>query len=596
MEISNLFELFEFQLQQYSGEILLHNKGDEIGTQASIPECIAKRDLISQFLLSEGYQKGDKIGILSYRGSIEWFLADMAIQQLDMIPVPIHSNYTLDEMNYVFKDAAIQFCFVSSVSLVSKFQQLAVSPEYLILKETDHEKSITKIFEVALKDTTRMQINEARSAISNDDVCTIIYTSGSTGNPKGVMLTHNNILSNIKSTTALLPIKHGDVAISFLPMSHIFERMVCYAYFYLGVHVYFLSNNQKVVATIKKIRPHYFTVVPKVLENIYDLILDSETKNLVKFKLIEWAYKVGEQYGKDIPKSFLYNFQLWFVKRFIFRPWRKAMGGRIKVIMVGAAALEPKIGRLFSAAGMQVREGYGMTETSPVIAFNRWEKGGFKFGTVGKAVPDVEIKIEESEDELLGQRSIGEILVKGPNVMAGYYNQKELSKSVFDNGWFKTGDMGRFTEDGFLVIEDRKKNYFKTSGGRYVAPQPIEQKLLQSVYIKQAMIIGFKRPAVAALIIPDVVKLKTWCAINDIHWTSITYMIHHLKVLEFYNKILNELNSTSKKHEKVLLIRLIEEEWTIENEMLTPTLKLKRLKIKEKYKKQIDDMYESKLH
>ena len=596
MDITYIFELFEFQLKQYAGEYLLHNKGDEIGTKASIKECIVKRDLISQFLLSQGFKKEDKIGILSYRGSIEWFLADMAIQQLGMIPVPIHSNYTLDEMNYVFKDAAIQFCFISSSSLISKFQQLKDPPAFLILNEVDHERSISSIFTETLNPETKLRIKAARFSISNNDLCTIIYTSGSTGNPKGVMLTHKNILSNIKSTTALLPIKHGEIAISFLPMSHIFERMVSYAYFYLGVQVYFMANNQKIVASIKTIRPHYFTVVPKVLENIYDLILDSETKNLIKFKLIEWAYKVGEQYGKDIPKSFLYNFQLWFVKRFVFKPWKKAMGGRIKVIMVGAAALEPKIGRLFSAAGMQVREGYGMTETSPVIAFNRWEKGGFRFGTVGKAVPDVAIKIAESEDEFLRKQSIGEILVKGPNVMAGYYKQEELSKSVFEEGWFKTGDMGRLTKDGFLIIEDRKKNYFKTSSGRYVAPQPIEQKLLQSAYIKQAMVIGFKRPVVAALIIPNLVKLKTWCALNDIHWTSPAYMIHHLKVLEFYNEILVEINSTSKKHEKVVLIRLMEDEWTIENELLTPTMKLKRLKIKEKYKKQIEDMYESKLH
>lgn len=410
-----------------------------------------------------------------------------------------------------------------------------------------------------------------------------------------MMLSHKNILSNVKSTTALLPIKEGEIAVSFLPMSHIFERMVSYAYLYSGVEVYFMANNQSIVDSIKTIRPHYFTVVPKILENIYDLILDSETKNLIKYKLIQWAYKVGEQFGKDIPKSPLYKFQLWFVKRFIFRPWRKAMGGRIKAILVGAAALEPKIGRLFSAAGMPVREGYGMTETAPVISFNRLERGGFKFGTVGKAVPDVEIKIATSEVDSLKTQGIGEIMVKGPNVMLGYYNQEELSKSVFEDGWLKTGDMGRITKEGFLVIEDRKKNYFKTSSGRYVAPQPIEKKLLKSDYIKQAMVIGFKKPHVAALIVPDVSKLKTWCAQNKIHWTSIEYMIHNLKVIQFYNELIQELNATNKKHEKIELIRLMKEEWTMDNDLLTTTLKLKRLKIKDKYEKEIDDMYESKL-
>ena len=598
MEIQRIFELFDTLHEQDPQRGILFNHQAEKKTAFNAAECVKKRDQISAYLLNNfSLESASHIGILSYRGSAEWLISDLAIQQIGMIPVPIHSNYTEEEMRFVFHHASIDICFVSNLSLYEKIHSFQLEREvhFVLLEENSSSNSISSCFQKELDSNDIKRIQQEREKIQSSDLCTIIYTSGSSGDPKGVMLSHQNIISNIQSTISLLPIKENQIAVSFLPMSHIFERMVSYSYLSLGLQLHFISNSDKILSTVKEIRPHYFTVVPRILENIYDSILDQENSHLFKQKLLEWAFKVGERYGKDIKKSILYSFQLLLVKQLVFKPWRKIMGGRVKGIMVGAAALEAKIGRLFSAAGMPVREGYGMTETSPVISFNRFERRKNKFGTVGLPVSNVEVKIAKNNQEEL-ENNVGEIWVKGPNIMMGYYKNETLTQQSFSkDGWFKTGDMGSLDTQGFLKIHDRQKNYFKTSSGRFVAPVPIEQKLKSLAYVDQVLVLGFKRPSVGALIVPDLVKLKKWAEKENIHWTAPKYMLINLKVEEFYQQLIQEINTSLKKHEKIEVFRLMEEAWTLENGLLTPSLKLKRLKIKELHQKTIDNMYESKL-
>ncbi|NJK84082.1 MAG: AMP-binding protein [Saprospiraceae bacterium] len=349
-----------------------------------------------------------------------------------------------------------------------------------------------------------LDIQSLKAAIHEDDLATIVYTSGTTGEPKGVMLSHKNIVSNIKATIALVPINCDKITISFLPLSHIFERMVTYTYLATGASLYYIQHIETLLDDLQRIRPHYFTVVPRLVERAYDTILErATTLSPLRKKILFWSIKVGKQYPER-RLNFGYWCKLQLATVLVFNRWRAMAGWRVEGIIVGAASLAPELGRLFTAAGFNLREGYGLTETSPVIAFNRFEPGGYRFGTVGIAVPSVEIKIDGEEE--------GEILVKGPNVMLGYYNKPDDTQAVLlPEGWLRTGDVGKIVHRHFLQITDRKKDIFKTSSGKYVAPQPIEALLKTSPYIAQSMIVGFQRPYITALIVPHFTLLKQWC-------------------------------------------------------------------------------------
>ncbi|HEB62092.1 MAG TPA: long-chain fatty acid--CoA ligase, partial [Bacteroidetes bacterium] len=432
------------------------------------------------------------------------------------------------------------------------------------------------------------EIEKIKSSIREDDLVSIIYTSGTTGHPKGVMLSHKNIVSNIKSIIPLIPINHEKKALSFLPISHIFERMINYTYMATGASVHYAEKTDKIVENLNEIKAHYFATVPKLLEQMYDSILDTAAqKGVLQKRIISWAINLAMNYQEYKKRSVFEWIQHRVADILVYRKWRNLLGGNVEGIIVGAAALRPELGRLFSAAGIHTREGYGLTETSPVLSVNRFEPGGFRFGTVGIAVPGVEIKIENQNEE--GE---GEIVVRGPNIMMGYYLLPEETKKVLDqDAWFNTGDIGKIVHKHFLQITDRKKDIFKTSSGKYIAPQVLENKLRTSHYILQSMIIGFNRPFVTALIVPNFAALKIWCKTNGVHWTAPQFMVINPKVMELMTKIIEEINQDLTHHKKIKNFHLLHEEWSVETQEFTPTQKIKRAYLLKKFEKEIKAMY-----
>lgn len=591
MDFRRLFDILPYQLSRYPQKITLAHQEDGKWLRFSTAECIEQINHVSAGLIDIGLNKGNKVGLLFESGSAYFNMLDFAMLQLGIIGVPIHSNILPNELVYILKDAEITVCITSSKELYKKLDQLKVQVV-----------SLSKIFCLeplenvpGWDDLLRFPTNKhktilytMKTAIHEDDIATIIYTSGSTGTPKGVMLSHKNIVSNIKATIALVPINCDKRAVSFLPLSHIFERMVLYTYLVAGASVFYVNRREQVLDVLKDVKPHYFTSVPKLLERMYDGILDrGETMGPLRRSILKWAIKLGERYKGKKKISFLYNFKLSVASLLVYRTWRKALGGRVEGVVVGAAALQPKLGRLFSAAGIEIREGYGLTETSPVIAFNRFEPGGVRFGTVGIPIPGIRLKINEPDE-----KGEGEILVQGPGVMQGYWNAPEETEKVMtEDGWFRTGDIGSIVHKRFLKITDRKKDIFKTSSGKYVAPQVLENRLNSSTFIEQCCIVGFNKPFVSALILPDFNRLKHWCEMNNVHWTAPQYMAINPKVLHFMEQQIHALTADFSTVEKVKKFTLLHEVWSVENGELTPTLKLKRPFVLKKYREVIEEMY-----
>ncbi|HNL39462.1 MAG TPA: AMP-binding protein, partial [Saprospiraceae bacterium] len=436
------------------------------------------------------------------------------------------------------------------------------------------------------------KISALRDAIDPGKLATIIYTSGSTGFPKGVMLSHANIVSNVKAVLAIVPVHPGSQVLSFLPISHIFERMVTLVYVAAGASIWFAGASDDLPATFKAVRPQFFTAVPRILERAFDTLLDQRNKlGLFGKKVFDWAVALGERFpvaGRLNMMPLSYRLQLLVANWLVFRHWRDALGGRVEAIAVGAAALQPRLARLFSAAGIDVREGYGLTETSPVVSFNRFEPGGVQLGTVGIPAPGVEVRIMGANES-----GVGEIEVRGPNVMMGYWNLPEDTAERFTaDGWFKTGDLGQIVHKRFLQITGRLSEVFKTSGGKFVAPAFVEQQLLTSPYIDQCAVFGANQPYVAALILPDFVKLEAWCHANKVHWTAPAYMIHNPKVEKLFRREIDRINEEALAAvEKVRAFRLLSDSWTTESGVLTTTLKPRRGALWERYSVEIEEMY-----
>lgn len=590
MHIRKLFDILPFQLDRYPQTQSLVGKLGNEWISYSTSKSIEWLNQISAGLLNMGVQKGENIAIFSRFGSPEWTALDFGIQQIGGVVVPIHASNNAEELQYILEDANIRFCFVDGEILIQKILPiLESSPVQKIFSLQDNTvipsfKTIYQNIKIDYSET----IENIKSQITDDEVATIIYTSGTTGKPKGVMLSHKNLVSNIQSIIPLVPIHFEHRAISFLPMSHIFERMVTYAYMVMGVSVYFVHHLEDISNDLKTIQPHYFTCVPRFLEKVYEQILQESTqRGKVAQKLLSWAINIGEQYRGKNKGSFVYKTQLRIADLLIFRLWRKALGGQVEGIVVGAAATNVQLGQLFSAAGIRIREGYGLTETSPVVAFNRFEPGGMRFGTVGMPVPGVEIKIHEPNES--GE---GEIWVKGANVMKGYYKLPEQTAAVINlEGWFKTGDVGKIVYKKFLQITDRKKDIFKTSYGKYIAPSELESKLKSSNLIEQCMIIGFRRPYVVALIVPNMWYLKQWCLENNVHWTAPQFMVINQKVEAHFETIIEGINQQLANHKKIKNYHLLHEEWTAENGLLTHTLKTKRAVVEQQYVKEINKLY-----
>jgi long-chain acyl-CoA synthetase len=504
---------------------------------------------------------------------------------------PIYPTISLNELEYVMNEAAVKLIFVSDKDQYDRVNSIREKiPTVKAVFTFDYIQASLHWKEILSKatDSDLQKLKEIRDSIRHEDLCTIIYTSGTTGVPKGVMLSHKNILSNVFAVQEIFkPIifEKESRALSFLPLNHIFERVVSYEYMFFGCSIYFAESLDKIGDNLKEVKPTNFATVPRLLEKVYDRIMaKGHELTGIKKKLFFWAVEIGNQYEVNKNKGWWYNTQLALANKLIFSKWREGLGGNVRAIVTGAAACQVRLLRVFTAAGIPILEGYGLTETSPVISVNRYEEANRRFGTVGPVIQGVEVKLAED----------GEILCKGDNVMMGYYKQPQLTSEVIsEGGWFHTGDIGIWVENRFLKITDRKKEIFKTSGGKYVAPQPIENKMKESPFIEQMMVVGAERKFTGALIVPNLPNLTEWCQKNNIAKDGVTrhQLLNDPKVIELYKGIVEEYNQQFNHVEQVKKFELLDSEWTIDGGELTPTLKLKRKVIMEKYKQAVERIY-----
>lgn len=591
MDFTRLFDILDYQQQRYPQAIALAGREACAWRTWSTAALLSERDKLSAGLLARGFQKGERLGILTHCGSPRWAIADAAMLQLGLVPVPVHNTARPDEIAHIARDAGLRAFFVSNDAMLDKLRQAGVAPEHIFSFEPLEGATAWDALCQQPDETTLSRIRTLRDQISDQDLATLLYTSGTTGAPKGVMLTHANIVSNVKSVLAIVPVGPAVTTVSFLPLSHIFERMVTYVYQAAGTPVWYVETLEQLPETLREVRPHFFTAVPRVLERSYERLRERRNQaGFVKKKIIDWALALGERYpfaGKyAMPLG--YRLRLWVADLLVFRHWRRAMGGRVRGIAVGAAALQPRLGRMFSAVGIDIREGYGLTETSPVVSFNRFEPGGVHFGTVGIPAPGVEVRIAGA-----GEEGEGEIEVRGPNVMSGYWNLPEETAARFTaDGWLKTGDIGRFEYKRFLRITGRESEIFKTSSGKFVAPAFVEQQLLRSPFIDQCMAVGLNQPFVGALIVPNFAQVEAWCQENNVHWTAPPYMIINPKVEKLFRQEIDRINAEYLGPvELVKAFHLLADAWTPENGLLTPTLKLRRRVLQDKFDGAIAGMF-----
>ncbi|MCX2741379.1 AMP-dependent synthetase/ligase [Pontibacter anaerobius] len=585
MNLTRTFDLLPHQMQSYPKPDCLAAKVNGNWQKYTTSDVQEYANKVSLGLLQLGIRKEDKVAIISFNRP-EWVLVDFGIQQIGAISVPMYPTITEEDYRYIFNDAEVKAIFVADATLYNKVaaatEGMEGIKEIYTFDEIHGAKNWKEVLEMGEKENAE-QLEPLKAAVKPDDILTIIYTSGTTGNPKGVMLTHNNLMSNVQGTVPYVPVDHNHRALSFLPLCHVFERMLLYLYFRIGVSIYYAESIEKVADNLKEVKPHLFTTVPRLLEKVYDKIVATGMELTgVKRKLFFWALELGLKYDPQVDHGWWYNKQLELANKIIFSKWREALGGNVRVIVSGGAALQPRLARVFWSANIRVMEGYGLTETSPVISVNRYEPENNMIGTVGMAIDGVEIKIAED----------GEILTRGPHVMKGYYKKPDLTAEVIDqDNWFHTGDIGEMIQGKYLKITDRKKEMFKTSGGKYVAPQPIENKLKESVVIEQVMIVGDGRKYASALIVPSFLGLQDWAVHKGIKYTSDEEMIKHPEVIDKFKREVDKANEGLAQYETVKKFTLIPTLWTVESGELTPTLKVKRKAITTNYHDVIESMY-----
>ena len=556
-------------------------------------------------LLNLGLKKGDKIALISYKNRPEWTITDLAAQQLGIITVPVYPTISPAEYEYIFNDAAVRFAFVGTGDLYDKVSKAKSKIKTLEEIYTFDQQEGRKYYGDLMASERIDEVEKIAASIQPDDIITFIYTSGTTGNPKGVVLTHNNLVHIIKNTKDLMPTDPGNQVLSFLPMCHIFERTVSYSYMLKSAQVYFTGTDNLggPEGDLQDVKPYFFTTVPRLLEKVYEKIYNTGlTLTGLKKKLFFWALSLTDDYEYDKKYTGFGKIKRNIADKLIFSKWRAALGGNVKGIVTGAAPCPVKIMKVFSAAGVPIREGYGLTETSPTLTVNTYEPGGALAGTVGRTIEGVDIMIDQSEGEY--RNGEGEILARGPNIMQGYYNKPEKNAEVFKEidgeTWFKTGDVGKMVKGpgghDFLKITDRKKELLKTSGGKYVAPAPIENKFKEDFLIEHMMVVGEKRKFVSAVIIPAEEALKDWCDENDITWSGLKEICKNEKVIQKYQEIIDHFNPLFSHIEQIKKFILLPTTWDAVKEdgskaELTPTMKLKRRVVREKYGKFIDEMY-----
>ena len=579
-----LFDCLDLQLEKggVEGALVAKEKGQ--WRKYSTKEVKDIVDRLSAGLLALGIGSGDmsvegrdKIAILS-KNRPEWVFLDLAVQQIGAVLVPIYPTAHANDIQFIMNDAGVKLVFFNDGELVEKVREVVPNvPSVRAIISFEKMDGIRHWAELLTLGTQEhfLQIEAASKKINTEDLFTIIYTSGTTGSPKGVMLSHHNVLSNVMSTLPDFPLALNTRVISFLPLNHIFERMVTYIFLFAGASIHYAESLDTLGENFKEVKPEMFTTVPRLLEKVYEKIMArGNAQTGVKKKLFYWALGLGEKYDIQQKGSATYRMQLSLARKIVFKKWREALGDEVKCIVTGAAACPVKLIRIFSAAGIPILEGYGQTESSPVISVNQLDESNWMISTVGPVIKGVEVKIAED----------GEVLCKGPNVMMGYYKRPDLTAETVIDGWLHTGDIGTLVNNKFLKITDRKKEIFKTSGGKYVAPQPIENKLAESPFIEQVMIVGAGEKFTGALIVPSQTALANWCREKGITVNgSEESLLHHPQVQHHYKEIINEANRHFNNVEQVKKFELLPKEWSIEGGELTPTLKLKRKVIMEKY-------------
>jgi long-chain acyl-CoA synthetase len=589
-EPTRLFDCLEYHLERTHLDDMLAAKENGKWIKYSTGEVKKTVDDISAGLLKLGIGCGDmtaegrdKVAILC-KNRPEWVMLDLAVQQIGAILTPIYPTINVTDLEFVLKDANVKMVFVNDEELFHKI--LSVKDRLPALQHiftfehvanARHWKEVTAMADAA----TIARIKPIADKIKYEDLATIIYTSGTTGTPKGAMLSHKNILSNVMACIPCLPAFNNMRVLSFLPLNHIFERMITYFYLYRGASVYYAESLETIGDNLKEVKPMMFTTVPRLLEKVYDRIMAKGAELTgIKKKLFFWAHDLATRFELNKNQGFSYRLQLALANKIIFKKWREALGNNLIAIVSGGAACQVRLIRIFTAARIPIMEGYGLTETSPVISVNRYEEKDRMFGTVGPVIDKVEVKIAED----------GEILCKGPNVMMGYYKRPDLTAETMTGEWYHTGDIGMIVENRFLKITDRKKELFKTSGGKYVAPLPIENKLKESPYVEQVMVVGSEQKFVGALIVPSFSNLKNWARQQGIEPNE-QLLINHPKVIALYKDLVESFNKYFNHVEQIKKFELLPHEWSIETGEMTPKLSLKRKVVMEKYRDAIDRIY-----
>ncbi|MEE9407840.1 MAG: long-chain fatty acid--CoA ligase [Polaribacter sp.] len=589
IEITRIFDFPYYQLETYNLKKALTTKYDGKWVSTSTQEYIDRANAISRGLLKLGIQPNDKIAIISTTNRTEWNICDIGILQTGAQSVPIYPTISKEDYEYVLNHSEATYCFVSDTTIIEKLNQIKGNTKLkgvFTFDEITDEKSWNEVLEAGKDTSNQDEVEVRKSAVKPSDLATLIYTSGTTGRPKGVMLSHGNIVSNVLTSEESVPLEKGkDKALSFLPVCHVFERMILYLYQFCGTEIYFAEGIDKLTENAQDIKPNVMTAVPRLYEKIFDkIILKGEDLTGIKKKLFFWAVDLGLKYEPYGANGWWYEKQLGLARKLIFSKWQAALGGELKIMVSGASALQQRLTRVFAAAGMPIMEGYGLTETSPVTSVNCVNQNGerrFRVGTVGKVINNVEVKIAEN----------GEILIKGPNVMQGYYKDPEKTAEVLKGGYFHTGDKGEFDKDGFLKITGRTKEMFKTSGGKYVVPPLLEGELKQSLFIEQVMVVGENEKMPAAIIQPNFEYLKDWAADNNVSYTSNEELITNEKVLAEITKAVKFCNKNFGNWEQIKTFKLTPDEWTIDGGHLTPTMKMKRTVIMKIYKHLYDEIY-----
>lgn len=582
-----LFDLPYRQLELFPNLNMLNTKVDGQWKAISSSQFIDMVNEVSRGLIAVGVKPGEKVGLIS-ENRLEWNVIDFAIQQVGGVVVAIYPNISDSDYEYIFKDANIKVCFVSNDNLYDRINtlksQLPTLDKLFMINSSQGKTNWNELKKVG-NAINQSEVEASKEVVKEDDLATLIYTSGTTGNPKGVMLSHKNILSNSMAADRPTPTKAYDKSLTFLPACHAYERMIQYLYMYKGMQVYFAESMDTIGENMKEVQPDMISAVPRLLEKVYEKIM-AKGNELTGFKrkLFFWAVEVGEAYDPDPTKrDFFYDIKYAIAHKLVLSKWKEGLGGNLGAVCSGSAALNQRLMRLYFAAKVNVYEGYGLTEASPLISVNSYQDGVL-IGTVGPAIPGVEFKLADD----------GEIMVKGPNVMLGYYNNPEATAEVLKEGWLYTGDIGEIIDNKFLKIVDRKKEMFKTSGGKYIVPTAIESKMVESDYIEQMMVIGENHKFPAALIVPSYQNLLDWAKTYAKDLITLTKE-DFFKSEAVYNKVMQEVekgNANLGNWEKIKKVAILPNEFTIDGGELTPTLKLKRKVIIEKYKKEIEKIYQ----